>query len=107
MEKEFILERKDQLDNFIRQVAKYDYLVESFEFSLFANYSGDLLEQQRKALLVEKPNKILEKYQQICPIDLTSQTEEKKIKCKEVIHKFLVFTNMALKTMQSERSIHE
>jgi len=53
-------------------MAKYDYLVESFEFALFANYSGDLLVEQRKALLVEKPNKILEKYQVICPIDLTS-----------------------------------
>ena len=36
MEKDFILDRKDQLDNFIRQVAKYDYLVNSFEFSMFA-----------------------------------------------------------------------
>jgi len=44
MDKEFILERKDLLDNFIRQVAKYDYLINTFEFSLFANFSGDLLE---------------------------------------------------------------
>lgn len=85
MEKDFILERKDQLDNFIRQLAKYDYLVDSFEFSMFASYSGDLLEQQRKALLIEKPDKIFEKYQRVCPIDLTQHSADQKAKCVEVI----------------------
>jgi len=107
MDKEFILERKDLLDNFIRQVAKYDYLINTFEFSLFANFSGDLLEQQRKALLVEKPDRILAKYQLVCPIDLLSLTADKKRKCSEVIQKFNLFTNLALKTMQSEKSTHE
>jgi hypothetical protein len=35
--------------------------------------------------LIEKPDKILEKYQRVCPIDLSQHTSDKKAKCNEVI----------------------
>lgn len=57
--------------------------------------------------MIEKPDKILEKYQRVCPINLSLHTADKKAKCNEVIQKFNLFTNMALKTMQSEKSTHE
>ena len=41
MDKEFILERKQMLNLFIRNLAKYEFLTESEEFGLFVQYSGD------------------------------------------------------------------
>jgi hypothetical protein len=45
MDKEFILERKELLHNFLRHVAKYKFFVESYEFGLFANFTGDTLKK--------------------------------------------------------------
>jgi len=45
MDKEFILERKELLHNFLRHIAKYKFFVDSSEFGIFANYSGDLLKK--------------------------------------------------------------
>jgi len=45
MDKEFILERKELLHTFIRHVAKYKFFVQSFEFGIFANFSGDQLKK--------------------------------------------------------------
>lgn len=45
MDKDFVLERKDMLNNFIRHLAKYKFFVESWEFGIFASYTGDLLEK--------------------------------------------------------------
>jgi hypothetical protein len=41
MDKEFILERKQMLNLFIRNLAKYEFLTESEEFGLFVQHSGD------------------------------------------------------------------
>jgi hypothetical protein len=62
MDKEFILERKELLNNYIRHVAKYKFFVESFEFGVFANFSGDLLKKQAKVLIKETPRQKLIKY---------------------------------------------
>lgn len=45
MDKDFILERKELLHNFIRHVAKYKFLAESYEFGIFANFTGELLKK--------------------------------------------------------------
>jgi len=55
MDNEFILERKELLHNFLRHVAKYKFFVESYEFGIFANFSGDLLKKQAKILIKETP----------------------------------------------------
>ena len=36
MEPDFVRQRRDHLDTFVKQLAKYDFLVESFEFGIFA-----------------------------------------------------------------------
>jgi len=38
MEHDFIKERQSHLDNFVKQLAQYTFLVDSFEFSLFVHY---------------------------------------------------------------------
>ena len=51
METDFIKAREAFLDNFIKQLGQYSFLVESFEFSCFVWHSGEDLEEQYKALL--------------------------------------------------------
>ena len=65
MDNEFVAIRMEHLDNFIKMLAQYDFLIQSFEFKIFCKYSNDELETQYKALLDESPNKIYEKYQNI------------------------------------------
>jgi predicted ATPase len=68
MDKEFILERKDSLDHFIRQLAKYEFFLRSEDFTLFASYTGDMLERQIKKLKPLTNLELLAKYQKLLPI---------------------------------------
>ena len=45
MDKNFIIERKQGLNNFIKQLAKYQFFVESAEFLAFTQLTGDKLAQ--------------------------------------------------------------
>ena len=40
MEPDFVRARKDHLDNFMKQLGQYEFLVGSFEFSVFVKNSG-------------------------------------------------------------------
>ena len=62
METDFIRNRLAHLDNFIKQLGQYSFLIESFEFSCFIRNSGTELEEQYAALLKETPQQIKEKY---------------------------------------------
>ena len=55
METDFIRARLAYLDNFIKQLGHYSFLVESFEFSCFVRHSGAELEERYTALLAETP----------------------------------------------------
>ena len=96
MDKEFILERKELLHNFLRHVAKYKFFVESFEFGIFANFSGELLKKQAILLPKETPGEKLAKYQNICKIDLEKMTPNQKHRGKMAIEKFNLFVNTCL-----------
>ena len=81
MEPDFVRQRRDHLDTFVKQLAKYNFLVDSFEFSIFVQHSGAQLQRQFRALLPETPEQILEKYQRICPIDINAMAKHQKTKC--------------------------
>ena len=55
MEPDFVRQRRDHLDTFVKQLAKYDFIVQSFEFSIFVQHSGAQLQRQFRALLPETP----------------------------------------------------
>lgn len=55
METDFVKSRLFHLDNFVKQLGQYSFLVESFEFSCFVRHSGDELQEQYNALLPETP----------------------------------------------------
>ena len=69
MDVDFIKARLSFLDNFVKQLGQYSFLVESFEFSCFVRNSGDELQEQYNALIKDTPQELMEKYRLICPIN--------------------------------------
>jgi len=88
MELDFIRNRLTHLDNFVKQLGQYHFLVESFEFSLFIRNSGQELEEQYKALIPETPQEVKAKYDMIIPIDPVQMPREQRINCVVVLQKF-------------------
>ena len=81
MDNEFVAIRMEHLNNFIQMVAQYKFLLDSFEFKTFLKYTSTELETQYKALLVETPEEISEKYQKIYRIDPTKLARNQKMMC--------------------------
>ena len=49
----------------------------------------------------------MEKYQQICPIDLKQYSDDHLTKCKQTIEKFNVFITACLSSMKTRKKTHE
>jgi sorting nexin-1/2 len=60
-EEGFIEERRSLLDRFIRECAKFEFILESQEFKIFARQSGEVGETLEK-LGAQTPGQILDKY---------------------------------------------
>lgn len=60
-DEKFIEERRSLLERFMKELAKYDYLVHSKEFKTFARDRGDL-EKILSSLTRQTPLQVLEKY---------------------------------------------
>lgn len=95
------------LNSFIRQVAKYRFLVDAQEFDVFVQFTGDRLLQAKKSMSKEAPLQKLDKYQAVCPIDLKSIGPEQKLRCKNTIEKFNKFINACLMSMKTRKKTHE
>ena len=107
MESDFIRSRLTHLDNFMKQLGQYTFLVESYEFSLFVRNSGQELEEQFRALLPETPQEVKQKYMQIVPIDPTRMPREQRINCVVVLQKFQTFVGQAIRNLQGHKSEFE
>jgi len=65
---QFIEKRRLLLERFMREIAKYSYLVNSFEFKIFTrNESGEVTNLLSK-LPAQSPLQILVKYREIFPM---------------------------------------
>jgi hypothetical protein len=60
-EEGFVEERRQLLERFIRECAKYESLIESKEFKIFARQAGEINEQMER-LPKQSPSQILDKY---------------------------------------------
>lgn len=60
-EGEFVEMRRALFERFIRELAKYNYLIESREFQMFAHESGEV-DKKLGSLPKQLPMQILEKY---------------------------------------------
>ncbi len=57
----FVEERRNLLERFMKEIAKYDYLTQSREFKIFARDKGDL-DKVLNSLVKQTPMQILEKF---------------------------------------------
>lgn len=57
----FVEERRNLLERFMKELAKYDYLTQSKEFKIFARDKGDL-DKVLNNLVKQTPMQVLEKY---------------------------------------------
>jgi len=62
----FVEERRQLLERFIKECSKYNYIVESEEFQIFARAGGEVNDRLDK-LPKQPPGKILDKYRQAFP----------------------------------------
>ena len=67
-DEKFVEERRALLERFLREIAQYDYLVESKEFKIFARGTGEVTDELNK-LPPQQPIQILEKYRLNFKID--------------------------------------
>lgn len=62
-EGEFVEERRSLLERFLRELAKFKFLINSSEFAIFARRQGEV-DKALDVLPKQTPGQILEKYRQ-------------------------------------------
>ena len=71
----FIEERRSLLDRFIRECAKFEFILESQEFKIFARQSGEVGDTLEK-LGDQTPGQILDKYRNVFKISEETENSE-------------------------------
>ena len=82
------------LERFLRELAKYDFIIESKEFKIFSRGSGEIDDQLTK-LPKQSPLAILEKYRLNFKID-EDQDQSEMLRYREKINIFGSFLRKAL-----------
>lgn len=90
----FVEERRSLLQRFIREIAMFEYLVESKEFQIFARGAGEVT-KTLEDLPKQSPTEILEKYRLNFSID-EDQANSEIARYKEKINIFTVYLRKAL-----------
>lgn len=67
-DEKFVEERRALLERFLRELAQYDFLIESKEFKIFARGQGEVTNELEK-LPPQSPIQILEKFRLNFKID--------------------------------------
>jgi hypothetical protein len=97
----FIETRRALFERFIREIAAFDYLIESQEFQLFAHQGGEV-DKPLKALPTQSPLMILEKYRLSFAVD--EDVEPTTIaKHREKINMFVAFLKKAQVMMEKAK----
>ncbi len=101
-EGEFVEERRSLLELFLKQCAKYEYIINSCEFKIFARESGEI-DRMLKMLPAQSPVQILEKYRKTFTIDESLDTE-KVTTYKENLKEFKAFLLKAMVQMGKNKN---
>jgi len=97
----FIEERRSLLNRFIFECSKFEFIINSEEFKIFAKQPGEVGETLEK-LMKQRPTSILEKYRLCFKID--EQIENMEVaKFREKINQFNQFLVKAVMGMQKDR----
>jgi hypothetical protein len=89
----FVEMRRALFERFIRELAKYEYLIESKEFQIFAHEAGEV-DKRLVQLPKQQPMQILEKYRLSFKID-EDQDATEIAKYREKINMFVLFLKKA------------
>lgn len=93
----FIEERRSLLDRFIRECAKFEFILESQEFKIFSRQSGEVGETLEK-LGEQTPGQILDKYRN--SFKLQEDTDNSEVaRYREKINMFQSFLTKAILNM--------
>ena len=94
----FVEERRSLLESFIREISKFDFLIESKEMQMFARGAGEVAKQLEE-LPKQTPTEILEKYRLNFSIDEDQATSE-IARYKEKINIFTVYLRKAIVSLE-------
>lgn len=94
----FIEERRSLLERFMKECAKYDYIIYSKEFKVFSRGKGEI-DKVLLALPKQTPLQVLEKYRLNFPSIVEDQNAEKMNEYKEKIMNFQAYLKKTLTIM--------
>ena len=96
-EEGFIEERRSLLDRFIRECAKFEFILESQEFRIFARQAGEVGDALER-LPQQTPGQILDKYRNVFKI--TEEIDNSEVaRYREKINIFQSFLTKAILSM--------
>jgi hypothetical protein len=97
----FIEERRNLLERFMKDLARFDFLTDSKEFKIFARERGDI-EKMLSMLIKQTPMQVLEKYRLNFNIE-EEQDPASLNNYKENIISFQAFVKKVLPTMETQK----
>lgn len=100
-DEKFVEERRALLERFLREIAQYDYLIESKEFKIFARGTGEVTDELNK-LPPQSPIQILEKYRLNFKID-EDQAASELARYKDKINIFQAFLRKAIISLEKQK----
>jgi sorting nexin-1/2 len=100
-DEKFIDERRNLLERFMKEVAKFDYITHSKEFRIFAREKGDI-EKILNGLVKQMPMQVLEKYRLNFNID-EEQDSAALSKYKETIMEFQTYLRKVISVLEIQR----
>jgi|TARA_B110000285_G_scaffold232688_1_gene304414 sorting nexin-1/2 len=100
---QFVEERRELLERFMKEIAKYDYIVFSKEFKVFARGKGEI-DKVLYALPKQTPMQVLEKYRLNFKVD-ENKEESEILQYKEAIANFQKFLKRVITIMENQKKI--
>ena len=99
-EVKFIYERKFYLERFLRKCARYDYLVNSEEFKVFARPGGGDLEKMLDRLIKPTTGKLIESLRDITDVQERNYDFADKERFNNVVAEFSIYAKKVLAQMK-------
>ena len=100
-EVKFIYERKFYLERFLRKCARYDYLVNSEEFKVFARPGGGDLEKMLDRLVRPSTSKLIESLREITNVQERNYDFADKERYNNVVAEFSIYAKKVLLQMKA------
>jgi len=94
-------ERRSLLERFMKEISKFDYIIFSKEFKVFARGKGEI-DKTLFALPKQTPMQVLEKYRLNFKIDEDQESTEIN-KCKDKIMVFQQFLKKSIAIMEMQK----